>query len=242
LSLPPLTFNAWLRYDLIEDELDRAGRFASVLEIGTGEGAMGTRLARRFTYVGVELDPRSFEMARARIQDPGYGTVLQGDLSVVRPGQEFDVVCAFEVLEHIEDDVSALTEWRDRVRSGGMILISVPAYQQRFSWGDRKAGHYRRYEPDRIRDLLLSVGFTHPVVRTYGFPLGYPLEWTRNALAKQGARGSKRDQTSASGRWLQPPERLGGATKVITAPFRVLQRPFIGGTMGTGLVVSARRD
>src|SRR4249920_3436634 len=110
MSLPPLTFNAWLRYDLIEDELDRAGRFDSILEIGTGEGAMGARLARRFTYVGVELDPRSFETARARIQDPGYGTVLQGDLSVLRPGQVFDIACAFEVLEHIEDDASALKE------------------------------------------------------------------------------------------------------------------------------------
>jgi hypothetical protein len=77
----------------------------------------------------------------------------------------------------------------------------------------------------------------------YGFPLGYPLEWGRNAIARfGGATGSKGDLTSASGRWLQPPPALGAATRIVTAPFRLLQRHFSHGRLGTGLVVLARRS
>jgi SAM-dependent methyltransferase len=243
MSLPPLTLNAWLRHDLIWDILDGLGGVRSVLEIGAGEGAMGARLARRFSYVGLELDHRSFVKARARIGEPGLGRVLHGDLSALSSDEAFDLVCAFEVLEHIEDDAAALREWRGRLRPEGWLLVSVPAFQKRFGAHDRKAGHYRRYDPERVGDLLLSVGFAHPLIRTYGFPLGYLLQWTRDGIAGLGAtRGSEGELTSASGRWLQPPEGLSEVTRFITAPFRLLQRPFLDRRVGTGLVVLARRS
>jgi SAM-dependent methyltransferase len=243
MSLPPLTLNGWLRYDLIRNALDGLEDVRSVLEIGTGEGAMGARLARRFSYVGVEPDPRSFATARERIEQTGLGTVVLGDLSVLEPDEEVDLVCAFEVLEHIEDDVAALGEWRGRIRDRGWLLLSVPAFQHRFGPGDRIVGHYRRYDPAHMHDVLVSCGFAHPAIAMYGFPLGYPLEWTRNAIARRGeTRGSKAERTLASGRWLQPPVWLGGGTRVITAPFRLLQRPFSKSRLGTGLVVLARRS
>jgi SAM-dependent methyltransferase len=242
MSLPPLTFNAWLRHDLVWDILDGLAGVRSVLEIGAGEGAMGARLARRFAYVGLELDHRSFVKAHARIAEPGLGRVLRGDLSALGPDEVFDVVCAFEVLEHIEDDAAALREWRGRLRPEGWLLMSVPAFQRHYGAHDRKAGHYRRYDPDGVGDLLLSGGFAHPLIRTYGFPLGYLLQWTRNAIARLGAtRGSEGELTSASGRWLQPPERLAEVTRLVTAPFRLLQRRFVDRRLGTGLVVLARR-
>lgn len=242
MTQPPLTFNAWLRYGLIRDSLNQLNGIGSALEIGTGEGAMGARLAGRFSYVGLELDPISYERARARIQEKGLGRVLLGDLAALDQSERFDLVYAFEVLEHIEDDAAALRQWRERLRPGGVLMLSVPANQDRFGPGDRKAGHYRRYERAGMTELLISAGFSDPEILSYGFPLGYLLEWARNAIARRSATGAKGEQTSASGRWLQPPEGLGGATKIMTAPFRLLQRPFLHGRMGTGLVVVARRS
>jgi hypothetical protein len=80
-------------------------------------------------------------------------------------------------------------------------------------------------------------------VKTYGFPVGYALEAGRNFLAKRSRRdGSIIERTSASGRWLQPSDRIGWATQVATVPFRTLQRPFENTDLGTGLIVLARRS
>jgi SAM-dependent methyltransferase len=242
MSLPPLTFNAWLRYGLIQ-KLLRGLPVESVLEIGAGEGALGARLARHLVYVGVEPDPRSFVKAKARIDGAGRGRVLHGDLSDLDPASTFDVVCAFEVLEHIEDDARAVSEWRDRLRPGGWLLLSVPAQPHRFGAGDRRAGHYRRYERAQLAALLGSGGFTEITPWIYGFPLGYVLEWARNRIAARApTAGSMAERTAASGRHFQPGDRLGWVTWTVSAPFRVLQRPFIHSELGTGLVVRARRS
>ena len=243
MSLPPLTFNAWLRYDLIRRLLRDADGVKRVLEIGAGGGAMGARLARRFEYVGVEPDAGSFDTARARLAEVGKGTIVPGEVSALDPSATFDVVCAFEVLEHIEDDAAALAEWRERLRPGGRILLSVPAHPRRFAAGDRKAGHFRRYDPDQLGVLMRSVGFVEPAVLSYGFPLGYVLEWGRNAIARRTeGRPSMVERTGESGRYLQPPDWLSWPIRAATAPFRWIQRPFVHTRLGTGLVALARRS
>jgi SAM-dependent methyltransferase len=212
-----------------------------VLEIGPGEGAMAVRLAQRYDYVGVELDPHSFAKAQARLAVLGRGRVIQGELSALEPSERFDLICAFEVLEHIEDDAGALREWSERLRPGGWLLLSVPAFARRWGATDRKAGHYRRYEPDGLVRLFTDTGLVEPRVSTYGFPLGYALEAGRNFLARrEQLAGSIEERTAASGRWLQPSDSLGWLTRWGTVPFRLLQRPLAHRGVGTGLVGIAR--
>lgn len=242
MSLPPLTFNAWLRYDLIERILRGLTDVGSVLEIGAGEGALGARLASRYDYVGLEPDPTACEEAHKRLARVGRGTVVCGDLSHLDPGTTFDLVCAFEVLEHIEDDAGTLRGWRERLRPGGWLLLSVPAHPDRWGAADRMAGHFRRYEPATMATLLAGAGFTDARTRSYGFPLGYALEFGRNVLARRTeSKTSLAERTAASGRWFQPFDGLGWFTRGTTAPFRLLQRPFAESNLGTGLVVVARR-
>lgn len=241
MTLPPLPLNAWLRYDLADRTLRRLEDVRTVLEVGPGEGAIGTRLARRYEYVGVEPDESACARARERIEPEGR--VLCGDVSAVEPGATFDLVCGFEVLEHIEDDAAILAEWRERVREGGWLLLSVPAHQRRFGAHDRVVGHYRRYDPAAIAALLERSGFADPIVLSSGFPLGYLLELARNSIVARLAKPERSmdDQTADSGRWLQPPAWLGPALRAFSAPFRWLQRPFARTGWGTGLVVLARR-
>ena len=241
---PPLTMNAWLRYDLVRRLLRELGpEVASVVEIGAGEGGVGVRLARRYDYVGVEPDPLACAQAAERLRREGRGRMVCGDVSALDPDATFDLLCSFEVLEHVEDDAGALVDWRRRLRRGGWLLLSVPARPERFGAADRMVGHYRRYDASRMTELLGRSGFVDPVVLTCGFPLGYALEAARNTVARVASSHesqSMEEKTAASGRKLQPPEQLGWLTAAITAPFRLVQRPFLASGLGTDLVALAR--
>jgi SAM-dependent methyltransferase len=244
-AAPPLPLNAWLRYDLVERFLRELGpEVSSVIEIGAGQGGVAARLAQRYDYVGVEPDSLACSQASRRLTKTGRGRMVCGDVSALDPDVTFDLLCSFEVLEHLEDDAGALLEWRRRLRDGGWLLVSVPARPHRFGAHDRIVGHYRRYDAKQLTELLVDSGFVDPVVLTCGFPLGYALEGARNTIARLvSSRGSAsmEEQTAASGRWLQPPERIGWLTAAITAPFRLVQRPFVRSGLGTGLVALARR-
>jgi SAM-dependent methyltransferase/glycosyltransferase involved in cell wall biosynthesis len=239
-AVAPLTLNAWLRYDVVKRILP-AG-ITDVLEVGCGQGALGARLAQRYRYVGVEPDQTSWAVAQRRVSAVGTGEVR--NVTVEAIGHErFDLVCAFEVLEHIEDDAAALKEWAGRLRAGGWLLLSVPAHQRRYASADELAGHFRRYDPEALAALLASCGFGEIEMRQYGFPLGYLLEAGRNMIGRHrlatASAKSAAERTAGSGRLLQPSgARLGAAIRWGTAPFRVLQRAFPD--TGTGLVVLAR--
>lgn len=241
-ALPPLAPRAWLRYDLVERLVDEL-RPATVLEIGCGQGAVGARLARRADYLAVEPDPTSYAVAAPRVSACG-GTVLNADHTAVPAATTYDLVCAFEVLEHLADDDAALAEWVPFVRPGGHLMLSVPAFQDRFGPMDTRVGHYRRYDPDQLTERLLKAGLVRPRVEVYGWPLGYALELVRNRMdARQLAAGGEQsveDRTAASGRHLQPGRAaVGRAIEVATLPFRYLQR--LAPARGTGLVAVATR-
>jgi SAM-dependent methyltransferase/glycosyltransferase involved in cell wall biosynthesis len=239
-AVAPLTPNAWLRYDVISRLLPSG--ITDVLEVGCGQGSLGARLAQRYRYVGVEPDQISWQVATRRVRATGGGEVR--NISFSDLGEErFDLVCAFEVLEHIEDDATTLKEWATRLRPGGWLMLSVPAHQRRFAPADQMAGHFRRYDPEGMAALLTSCGFTDIRIREYGFPLGYLLEAARNQIARRRLAASPgqslAERTAGSGRLLQPSGgAIGAVNRWGTAPFRVVQRAFPN--TGTGLVVLAR--
>ena len=240
-NTPALSLHAWLRYDAILRQLRQATGVHSLLEIGAGQGAIGVMLARRYTYTGLEPDPTSFATARSRFDQAGVGEIVHGDLTALAPDAAFDLVCAFEVLEHIDNDAGAIAEWVARICPGGWLLVSVPAGRHRLGAADRKAGHYRRYDRDDISRILRAAGLVDSSLVTYGFPAGYVLEAGRNLLARRlESAASMSDRTAASGRWLQPPDWAATATHALAAPFRLAQRPFGGTGLGTGIVALAR--
>lgn len=240
--MPPLAPRAWLRYDVVARVVSRL-RPTATLEIGCGQGSFGARLAQASDYLGVEPDPTSFATADARIAARG-GRVLHGIHTAVPAGSTYDMVCAFEVLEHIEDDKGALADWVEFVKPGGHLVLSVPAFQDRFGPMDVRSGHFRRYSPAEITDRLTEAGLKDVDVTVYGWPLGYALEAVRNRMDARriAAEGevSMEHLTSASGRTGQPGGVLAGfAIAALTFPWRVLQR--LRPTRGTGLVAVARR-
>ena len=71
--------------------------------------------------------------------------------------EKFDFVTALDVIEHIEDDREVLTQIGDLLKTGGTLMVTVPAYQQLFSMHDAAIGHYRRYTRHSITKLLGRV-------------------------------------------------------------------------------------
>jgi SAM-dependent methyltransferase len=237
-TLPPLSLHAWLRFDTIERLLPRDAR--TLLEIGAGQGSAGALLARRYTYVGLEPDTVSYKTAVRRVGDAGV--VVDETAEAFSSGLPFDIVCAFEVLEHLEHEADALATWLRHLAPGGWLLVSVPAGRHRFGPTDVKAGHYRRYDRRDLEHVLRAAGLEGVEILSYGFPLGYALEAGRNVYARRaGVDSSRKERTSESGRWLQPPDWAAQISRVASAPFRYGQRPFSGTSLGTGLVARARK-
>jgi SAM-dependent methyltransferase len=230
---------ATLRWSIVRRLLDEI-RPATVLELGCGQGGFGGRLAQCSQYVGCEPDAKSCAIARDRIEPLG-GEVLCGTSELVGERQ-FDLVCAFEVLEHLEDDVGALTSWTGHLAPGGALLVSVPAWPDRFGPMDELVGHYRRYTPEQLDGLLLSAGCVEVRHQLYGWPLGFALEAGRDRIARRQRHSratSMAARSARSGRLFQPKRLAGASVRAATAPFTVVQR--LRPTVGTGLVAVGRR-
>jgi SAM-dependent methyltransferase len=203
---------------------------------------MGFRLAADAEYLGVELDSASWTVAHQTIERAGRGEVLRGTLDVVPKDRFFDMVCAFEVLEHVEDDLGLLRQCRTHLRDGGWLLLSVPAHQSQFGPSDEAVGHLRRYERADLLRLVRKAGFECLDVSAVGFPLGLVLQSARNRLAPaRVVEESTQARTEGSGRLFQPSARSTGlALAALGVPFRLAQMPFRTTDLCSGYVLLAR--
>ena len=139
-----------------------------LLEIGCGAGS----LLREFSLRGYHCEALETSEPALRIArelaggSVDFHTEPQPDWA-----GKFDYVFAFEVLEHIENDRQALALWREWLRPGGILLMSVPAHMRKWTASDIWAGHFRRYEREELVAIIEQAGFTVSVVESYGFPL-----------------------------------------------------------------------
>jgi SAM-dependent methyltransferase len=80
----------------------------------------------------------------------------------------FDLVCALDILEHVDDDDGALAELARVAADGADVLLSVPLHPEAWTAFDDFVGHCRRYEPARIVELLTRHGFSIESSAIYG--------------------------------------------------------------------------
>ncbi|HEY3220534.1 MAG TPA: class I SAM-dependent methyltransferase [Gemmatimonadales bacterium] len=143
---------------------DRLRRWVGgrVLEIGSGIGNLSAFL------VGSErlvlTDTREEYLDRLRARFAGHPNVavahlyLPNELGAVA-GQHFDTIICLNVLEHVEDDVSALQAMRRLLAPAGRLILLVPALPALYGTMDKALGHHRRYKRAGLASLLDATGF-----------------------------------------------------------------------------------
>jgi SAM-dependent methyltransferase len=137
---------------------------ARILDAGCGSGRNMVELARYGAVTGIELSRTSVALARER----GVGEVLEGSvLEMPLADDSFDLVASLDVIEHLEDDLGALREFRRAVAPGGALLVTVPAYQWLWSGPDVITHHHRRYTRRSLRAVAERAGWRQ--VRTTYF-------------------------------------------------------------------------
>lgn len=112
----------------------------------------------------------------------------------VREGRA-DVVCLVDVIEHVDDPVSALREARRILAPSGNLIVNVPAHRWLWSQADEVLGHRRRYTRTMLRLELVQAGF-RPVTLTHVFSWLVPPVTLKRRLAKRGGADLGLDQTS----------------------------------------------
>lgn len=118
-----------------------------ILEVGCGTGANLPMLQRFGTTKGMELNATAVAVSRSRQPDiPIIQAAIPTPLD-----ERFDVICLFDVLEHIDDDTGATAWVADHLAPGGWLFVTVPAFPMLWTRHDELAHHKRRY---RMATLL----------------------------------------------------------------------------------------
>lgn len=146
-----------------------AGKQGKVLDFGAGQGGMQHFLSNYGNVFAYEKDKDAVAKAATR----GYEAVYTEESEV---GQKplYTLIGAFDVLEHIEDDAAAASMLSGLLLPGGILVVSVPAYNFLWSEHDVINHHFRRYTRAGITSLLGSAGFTVQYCTYWNFLL-FPL-------------------------------------------------------------------
>jgi len=127
-----------------------------ILDVGCGTGANFKMLAHFGDVQGVDVSSDAVAFCRER----GLKNVKQGAAeSLPFADNGFDLVTAFDVVEHMDDDVAGLREMHRVLRPGGRLLLFVPTFM--FLWGvqDEVSNHRRRYRLAELRRSVTAAGF-----------------------------------------------------------------------------------
>lgn len=153
---------------------------ASILEVGSGTGGNLSMLAEFGAVSGLEMSDQAIALAHQRARG---ARLLRGLCPQDLPAERFDLVCLFDVLEHIEDDGAALLALRAILAPGGRLVISVPAYGWMWSPHDAHLHHWRRYGRSPMVRQLEAAGL-RVTSASYFNTLLFPLALAARAFDK----------------------------------------------------------
>jgi SAM-dependent methyltransferase len=165
-----------------------------LLDVGCGTGGLTQQLAREHEVEAV--DPSADAVAIAR----GRGIRAQ----TLAPGASFasgfDAVSAFDVLEHVDDDLGLARRLHHALKPGGHVIVTVPAFP--FLWGpmDELGHHRRRYRLNGLTHLMAEAGFRRAFATYFNSLLFPPIAAVR--LLGFTRTGDELKQPPAALNWL----------------------------------------
>lgn len=189
------TGRANLLRHLVERYRPREGRL-EVLELGAGVGQNVPVLSHFGVVDASEVNPLGQDAIRAQ----GVVRELLTDPIPFSLDRTYDVICALDVVEHLEDDRDALRWTAEHLRPGGIFVATVPAYQWLFSEHDRALRHYRRYTRESFcralppsLEVVTAAYFNHLL-----FPVAVTARaaWSLKRLLVSGGESKQRSPRS----------------------------------------------
>jgi len=141
----PQRFNTW---PLVQSLLSKSGQR---LEVAPG-------LRPRLPILGTQFVDISAP-ALAKLRGFGAQVVLSQVTSLPFGAGAFDLVSALDIIEHVDDDITALSELSRVMKPGGTLLISTPLHASLWTSFDDFVGHKRRYDPSYLLSKLAQHHF-----------------------------------------------------------------------------------
>lgn len=189
------------RRALLARELRRIPKPGNALDIGAAGGG-NTRILRSHGWnaIAVEYTQDGSEVCKER----GLNVIRADAVDLPLRTASVDLVTAFDVLEHIEDDYAAAGEIHRALRPGGTALIAVPADMRLWSAHDVAVGHVRRYTRETLRAVVEKAGLEVESLWNWNVVLRPIAAWRRKK-----STGSDLDDLS--------PVVNAGLTAIITA-------------------------
>lgn len=155
---------------IITDMVDPLA-YESVLDVGCGQGSLLATvmpLQPGARYMGVDFSDKALEVARQRAPQAEFARL---DLTAGHLDRRFGLVLCTDVIEHIEDDGTALANLA--AMTGKYLLVST--LQGRMRPYETQVGHYRNYAPGALRAKIEATGLQVERVVEWGFPFFSPL-------------------------------------------------------------------
>jgi SAM-dependent methyltransferase len=163
--------------------LRRALRAApgQVLDAGCGTGGLLRRLHEAqpaWTLTGLDFSPLACQLARERTG----ANVVQGSIAELPFGDAmFDAVISCDVVCQVAEPARAVSEFRRCLQPGGVVVLTMPAYQWMYSYHDKEVANLRRYTRRKVNALLQAEGF-QVIDSTYWNMLPFPLAVLRRKI------------------------------------------------------------
>lgn len=155
------TFYWWFvaRRKLLSEVVSGLGKSpdrTALLDVGCGTGLNYSVLSKFGKVFGADSSPQALLFGRSRRVE---NLVLSKAEDLQFPNEMFDVVTALDVLEHTDNDLTALREMWRVMKPGGMLVVTVPAYGFLWSEHDEALHHRRRYTAHELRNKMTNAGF-----------------------------------------------------------------------------------
>jgi SAM-dependent methyltransferase len=165
---------------------------AKILELGSGTGGNLALLSAFGQVTAVEMNETARSISAGQA---GNAEILAGFLPDSLPlgEQKFDLVCLFDVLEHVEEDAATLEVVRRYLAPGGVAVLTVPAYRALFGPHDVALHHKRRYERAELEAKLRAAGLAPMRISFINMglaPLAFVLRWMERTLGRDRAAGT----------------------------------------------------